>query len=181
MERLTRASLCLIAFCCLAAQPLGRACANGLSGEWVRWHGRSYRLAEQPLSDRMPELRSATHFVALPTAREAAHQGYLAQWQLDDDRLYLQDVTAWVCADAAGKQDCRPVSIRSLFGAEAKAPWLADWFSGVLHLRLDRTSCGPADDCASLPGQVRLTMKSGKLTRIENIAEAASAAPASSR
>lgn len=155
------------------------ACASTPRGEWLLWHGRSYAIAEEPLADHLPDLRSAAHFAALPTPAGSAQPGYFAQWQLDDDRLYLQAVRGWRCGGRAVANRCEAVTVRALLGASANPPVLADWFSGVLHLRLDRTSCGAADDCSHLPGQVRLTLQRGKLTRIENLAEAAPAAATS--
>lgn len=167
--------------CCLGAQAWAAPRAANPAGEWVRWHGRSYLLTEQPLADRIPDLRSAAHFVAPPGDGAPATRGYVALWQLDDDRLYLHDIQAWRCAESSLPSRCTPLTLRDLFGPVASAPLLADWFSGELHLRLDRESCGPGDDCASLPGNVRLTLKAGKLMRIENTMEATPAAASSRR
>lgn len=171
-----RASPWIVLVFCLASTAATMLHATTPASNRLDWHGREYVTVDAPLDPYLANLRSAPHFLSQPR-REAA-PGYVARWQLDNDRLYLLEVVAWVCPPAQGS--CRAVELVDLFDATAKAPWLADWYTGQLHLVLDRASCRLIDQCQAVPARVRVTLKAGKVTLIENLGDADPAGTAAS-
>lgn len=138
--------------------------------ERLEWHGKAYALLSEPLEQRYPDRQARPRFMPAPL-RAADDRGYVGSWRLEDDRLYLVDIDTWLCADAAAATgDCRRATLAELFGATQGGQVFANWYSGELIM----------PDGALLPGDgtgygaphertIRITLKAGKVTRIETI------------
>lgn len=139
--------------------------------ERLEWHGKNYELRSEPLEQRYPDRVARPRFMPAPLREAGADRGYVGSWRLEDDRLYLVDIDAWLCADAASRAaDCRRATLPELFGAAQGKPVFADWYSGELTfpdgalLHRDGTSYGALHERT-----IRITLKAGKVTRIETI------------
>ena len=146
--------------------------ATAQQAERIEWHGKAYLLFTQPLEQRYPDRQQRPSFMVAPLTRAANNaRGYIGSWRLEDDRLYLVDIQAWFCKEGAtGSADCRKVTVPDLFGDGAKAPVFADWFNGELTLpdgALLRRA--PLEYGASYQRTIRITLKGGKVTRIQTV------------
>lgn len=148
--------------------PLGLLHATVSPPEQLEWHGKTYSLATQPLEQRYAGEQVRPRFMRAPLVKAGGDRGYIGHWQLEDDRLYLQDIESWLCSDGAVlKTDCRKVTLNDVFGGGTKAPVFAEWFNGDLVL----SSQEPMRE-AAYRQTIRITLKAGKVTHIEMIGNA---------
>ena len=138
--------------------------------ERLEWHGRTYEVVGDPLAQRYAG-RERPRFMPAPLrAAGDDERGYTGRWRLEDDRLYLVDIDTWLCLDAAVYVgECHRATLPELFGVAPGKPVFADWYSGELVLP-DALSSRPRERT------IRITLKAGKVTRIETIDEAQPAA-----
>ncbi|MGO4701844.1 hypothetical protein [Dyella sp. 2RAB6] len=139
--------------------------------ERLEWHGRTYAVLGDPLAQRYAG-RDRPRFMPAPlhTATDE-ERGYSGRWRLEDDRLYLVDIDSWLCIDAAVYAgECHRVTLPELFGVAPGKPVFADWYSGELVLPPDALSSRARERT------IRITLKAGKVTRIETVDEAQPAA-----
>jgi hypothetical protein len=152
--------------------PLGLLQASAQQAERIEWHGKAYLLFTQPLEQRYPDPRQRPSFMVAPLTRAADNaRGYIGSWRLEDDRLYLVDIQAWFCKEGASAHaDCRKVTVADLFGDGATGPVFADWFNGELTLP-DGAPLrqAPLEYGSSYQRTIRITLKGGKVTRIQTI------------
>lgn len=136
--------------------------------ERLEWHGRMYDLANAPLEQRYPEGQGRPRFRAQPAQEGDTGRGYAGRWRLEDDRLYLVDIDAWLCGDGGTSETaCRRATLAGLFGPTAGQAVFADWFTGELVLsnsQPPRSARGGQDGRA-----FRITLKSGRVTYIETL------------
>lgn len=147
------------------------AYAMPLHTERLEWHGKTYELLSEPLEQHYPDRQARPRFMPAPLRAAGDERGYVASWRLEEDRLYLVDIDTWFCAAATVRSvDCRRATLAELFGTAPGGEVSADWYSGELIL----------PDGALLPGDragygaphertIRITLKAGKVTRIETI------------
>lgn len=134
--------------------------------ERLEWHGRTYELKSDPLAQRYAG-RERPRFMPAPLrAASDEERGYSGRWRLEDDRLYLVDIDTWLCLDAAVYVgECHRATLPELFGVAPGKPVFAEWYSGELVL---------PDAPSSRSGEraIRITLKAGKVTRIERVGPA---------
>lgn len=69
------------------------------------------------------------------TMSSANWRGYIATWEIADDKLYLNKVESWLCDGATTKDECKQVQLVVLFSDKViSGRVLADWFSGELRV-----------------------------------------------
>jgi hypothetical protein len=95
--------------------------------------GTAYRLAISPIESffrQHPERRPA-----FEAPDSSVWRGYVAEWAIEDGRLYLVRLTAWL-RDESTASSLREVGLESIFpggAATGDGRVLADWFSGELE------------------------------------------------
>lgn len=149
---------------CLAFAPWPSPASPSVP-ERVEWHGKSYVLLSEPLEQRYPSGSGRPRFRLLPGSDGgAAGRGYTGRWRLEDDRLYLVDIDTWLCGEAGtAEASCRRATLPGLFGATPGKPVFAEWFTG--ELVLSEAALPPS----ALARTIRITLKAGKVTRIERV------------
>lgn len=139
--------------------------------ERLEWHGKTYALFGEPLEQRYPDRAARPRFMSVPLDPAGTDRGYIGSWRLEDDRLYLVDIDGWLCAEAAvSSADCRRANLAELFGTARGTPVFAEWYSGELVLPDGDPLPGmETGDSALHERTIRITLKAGKVTRIETI------------
>ena len=100
--------------------------------EKLIYKGDEYKLTVEPL---YPYLENkGIKFISPSTA---CWRGYVASWLIEDDKLYLTDLKAYLLKEGFGndyvcKSDCKEVGLDYLFPNQEKV--FADWFSGLLRI-----------------------------------------------
>jgi hypothetical protein len=102
--------------------------------DWIIYKGSKYPLLCNPL-ESLYENQARPKFMTGPGERSSGNQrGYQATWKLDDNRLFLISIAAWICEPESSK-NCRPVELEKLFGNKYQhGKVFADWYSGELRL-----------------------------------------------
>lgn len=133
--------------------------------ERLEWHGRTYDVLGDPLAQHYAG-RERPRFMPAPL-RSATddERGYTGRWRLEDDRLYLVDIDTWLCIDAAVYAgECHRATLPELFGVAPGKPVFAEWYSGELVLP-------DAVSSRAMERTIRITLKAGRVTRIETVDE----------
>ena len=61
-------------------------------------------------------------------------RGYIATWEVENQRLYLRDIQSWLCP-RQNEARCRKVTLASLFPGKVRDGRVsADWFTGELRI-----------------------------------------------
>jgi hypothetical protein len=105
----------------------------------LRYRGELLRIFTLPLETLPPERRRSF----MPTGNSANWRGYVALWEIRDDRLYLADIRGSICnapvdpgakVKACGAHHYGTCALRdartSDFSAGSEEPIFADWFTG---------------------------------------------------
>lgn len=74
------------------------------------------------------------NFMVMPFIRSTGNwRGYIATWEIEDSKLYLKKVDAWLCKET--KESCKRVELADLFpGKVAGGRVAAEWFTGDLRV-----------------------------------------------
>ena len=94
------------------------------------YEGERLPLFSNPLESYFSAEHPRPNFNSMNTAN---WRGYVATWQIEDGRLYLADLQAWLFEkDPEGKQRRREVGIHEIFPASQNKIF-ASWFTGWLR------------------------------------------------
>ena len=96
------------------------------------YKGNEYELASEPL---YPYLKGTG--IRLVQISTACHRGYVAEWLVEDDKLFLTDFNAFIPnkdtdKNWVNKDEIEEVGLEYLFPNQDKV--FAEWFSGVLRV-----------------------------------------------
>jgi hypothetical protein len=81
-------------------------------------------------SDKRPDFRIGPN-----TSSSANWRGYVATWEIADNKLYLTKVASWLCVVFGEPSTCKQVELLDIFPTEvADGKVLADWYTGVLRV-----------------------------------------------
>jgi len=100
--------------------------------------GAQHMLFSEPLEAYYSDYRPRPSFAPGNTAN---WRGYIASWEIRDNRLYLSGIKAEVC-DRAGPQGWRcdkrhPIGLKDLF-PKGNGMVFAEWYSGTLRVPLGK-------------------------------------------
>lgn len=111
------------------------AFATGQEADRIIYEGKEGPLFSNPLEDYYANGRKRPNFMVKPFVRSSGNwRGYVAAWRIDDGKLYLINIDAWLCAGNT-ERSCKPVALRQIFPGRVKdGRVLADWFSGELRI-----------------------------------------------
>lgn len=102
------------------------------------YNGKTYDLLANPLEDFYGEDESKRpEFWFAPYTKNSGNwRGYVATWEIIDDKLYLRKIDSWFCRPSIRtKNGCRRVTLRDLFGKKVfDDKFFALWFSDKLHV-----------------------------------------------
>jgi len=98
--------------------------------------GKTYDLYSNPLHSYYGEDWQPAFWVAPNTQSSGNWRGYIAAWEIINDRLYLTKIDSWFCnRRIRTKSGCRRVTLRDLFGAKVIGGKVAaTWFSDELRV-----------------------------------------------
>lgn len=61
-------------------------------------------------------------------------RGYVATWEIDNNKLYLREIKAWLCPGST-EESCKKVTIESVFPGKVRDGRIsAEWFTGKLRI-----------------------------------------------
>jgi hypothetical protein len=98
--------------------------------------GKFYKLYSNPLEDYYGKKKRPQFFVE-PNAKNSGNwRGYVATWEIINNRLYLTKIDSWFCNNRMikTKNGCRRVVLQNLFGTKVNNKVAASWFSGSLRV-----------------------------------------------
>jgi hypothetical protein len=95
--------------------------------ERIVYEGTEGFLFTDPLETYFTNDNPRPEFVAPHTA---CWRGYIGEWEIKEDTLYLKDIKAWMRDDQGVRS---PVSFDKVFPGKAK-PLKAEWFTGTLRI-----------------------------------------------
>ncbi len=96
------------------------------------YKGNEYELASEPLNVYLKGTG-----IRLAQISTACHRGYIAEWLIEDDKLFLIDFNAFIPNNETdknwvSKDEVEEVGLKYLFPNQEKV--FAEWFSGVLRV-----------------------------------------------
>jgi hypothetical protein len=101
------------------------------------YNGKIYDLYSNPLEDfyRANKSKRPKFWVAPNVMSSGNWRGYVATWEIIDDKLYLTKIDSWFCRSSTqAKNGCRRVTLRDLFGTNViDGKVFASWFSDKLQ------------------------------------------------
>jgi hypothetical protein len=99
-------------------------------------NGKTYDLYSNPLESFYGEDWRPAFWVAPNTVSSGNWRGYVATWEIINDKLYLTKIDSWFCnRRIRTKSGCRRVMLRDLFGAKVvDGKVAATWFSDELRV-----------------------------------------------
>lgn len=118
----------LLILCLLGAVA---AYATGQEPDRIIFDGKQRELFSNPLEDYYANGKRRPRFMIEPLTTSSGNwRGYVATWQIDDGKLYLTDITAWLCNGATVKS-CKKVTLNQIFpgkvqGGKVFAAWYSD-------------------------------------------------------
>lgn len=114
------------------------AMATGQEADVMVYKGEARALFSNPLESFYErKANKRPNFWVKPNTTSSGNwRGYVASWEIIDNRLYLTKIDSWFCGPGIkGKDGCRPVKLADLFGAKVvQGKVLASWFSGELRV-----------------------------------------------
>lgn len=114
------------------------AFATAQAPDVLIYNGKTYDLFSNPLEDFYGEDESKRpkFWVAPDTMSSGNWRGYIATWEIIDDKLYLTKIDSWFCRPSIRtKSGCRRVTVRDLFGGKVvDGKVFASWFSDKLRV-----------------------------------------------
>ncbi len=150
----------------------------------IVYRGSRYALFANPLEAYFSAANPRPAFLMLSTANR---RGYIAEWEIADDRLFLVALTGKVRLESmpipseggarhphwhAGDCGDGPFFLTDLFPQGGPVP--ADWYTGVLKLPVGRMAKYVHAHYASrYESYIFLTITQGRLTNVEQIDGAA--------
>ena len=75
------------------------------------------------------------NFSTSPGVRVTSNwRGYVANWEVEGDTLYLVGLDSWICKDLR-PENCKRADLKELFGEKLRDGKVkADWFTGELRM-----------------------------------------------
>lgn len=114
------------------------AFATAQSPDVLIYNGKTYDLFSNPLEDFYGGIESKRpkFWVEPNTMSSGNWRGYVATWEIVDDKLYLTKIDSWFCRPPIkNKSGCRRVTLRDLFGKNVvNGKVFASWFSDKLRV-----------------------------------------------
>jgi hypothetical protein len=95
--------------------------------ERIVYEGTEGSLFTNPLESYFTRDNPSPEFVAPHTA---CWRGYIGEWEIREDTLYLKDIKAWMRDDQGVRS---PVPFEKVFPGKTK-PLKAEWFTGTLRI-----------------------------------------------
>lgn len=130
----------------------------------IIYKGRYYPLMTNPL-ESFYEGKTRPRFFFAPGYRSSGNfRGYIATWEILENRLFLVAIDTWICeSDIA--ESCQRVDLRDLFGKKYRDGRVeANWYSGDLRLANGRILRDPWTGYAAIfEHEIMLTVKSGRM------------------
>lgn len=124
--------------------------------------GEALTMRSFPLRAYLDIVKPAVNFVSPHTA---CWRGYVGEWELCHDRLYLQDLKARVMVHGVE----RPALLTDFF-PEAKGKVFAHWFSGELRIPVGRRIHSAASRYnPQFEQEIVLTVKAGVLLEEQRV------------
>lgn len=114
------------------------AFATAQAPDALIYNGKPYDLFSNPLEDFYggDESKRPKFWVEPNTMSSGNWRGYVATWEIIDDKLYLTKIDSWLCRPSIRtKSGCRRVTVRDLFGGKVvDGKVFASWFSDNLRV-----------------------------------------------
>ncbi len=123
----------LIALVVLSFLPAA-AYATAQVPDIITYEGKKRPLMTNPLESFFKE-GERPEFQTSPGVRVTSNwRGYVANWEIEDDTLYLVGLDSWICKDL-GPENCKRADLKELFGEKFRDGKVkADWFTGDLRM-----------------------------------------------
>jgi len=98
----------------------------------INYQGKQYPLFSNPLDSYFNEHNPRPDLKALSTAN---WRGYIAEWEIEDNALYLDNLRGWIDGDhrTYAVNACE-IGIENLFHGVFNGPVKATWFPGTLRI-----------------------------------------------
>ncbi|MBN2500503.1 MAG: hypothetical protein JXB38_07005 [Anaerolineales bacterium] len=93
--------------------------------------GKQYPIYTEPLE---AYFRLGNRRPAFRSPHTGLWRGYVANWKIETERLYLVGLEAWL-GDISGEGPLTQAGIEVLF-PDANGPVMADWYSGGLRVQM---------------------------------------------
>ncbi len=101
------------------------------------YDGKTHHLSSNPLEDFYDGSKRRPKFWVLPNGMSSGNwRGYVATWEIIDDKLYLTKIDSWFCGSSIRTQNgCRRVTLHDLFSKNViDGKVFALWFSSNLRV-----------------------------------------------
>lgn len=112
--------------------------ATAQEPDMLIYNDKTYDLFSNPLEDFYSQNKSKRPKLWIePNSTSSGNwRGYIATWEIIDDKLYLSKIDSWFCNwRIRTKTGCRQVTLRDLFGAKViDGKVLASWVSERLRV-----------------------------------------------
>lgn len=112
------------------------AFATAQAPDVLLYNGEKKHLFSNPLEDFYESgKRERPKFMIEPmTISSGNWRGYIATWEIENGKLYLREIEAWLCAGQS-EADCRKVTLESIFPGKVRDGRVsAEWFTGELRI-----------------------------------------------
>jgi hypothetical protein len=140
------------------------ALATAQEPDVIFYKGQKQSLYSNPLEAYYSDGRKRPNFMIAPdTIRTSNWRGYIATWEVKDNKLYLTDIDSWI--------DGRKATLEHLFGDKYQNGGIeATWFSGKLRIpdgkRLQYVHMGYG---SVYERDIILTVEAGEITKTVTI------------
>ena len=123
----------IVSLCCVSF-----VFATGQAPDRLSYDGKDYMLFSNPLETLYQKDKSKRpKFMSYPNDSSSGNwRGYVAHWEVANDKLYLTAVDSWLC-DASIKTDnhCRAITLADIGGEKTEGTKIfVSWFSGELRV-----------------------------------------------
>lgn len=112
--------------------------ATGQAPDKIIYEGKKFDLFSNPLEALYANDKSKRpKFMSIPNGSSSANwRGYVASWEIADNKLYLTAIDSWFCEPSILTENhCRAVTVDDIVGKEVDGKsFFATWFSGELRV-----------------------------------------------
>lgn len=112
------------------------AFATAQAPDVLIYKGEKKHLLSNPLEDfyEMGNRKRPKFMVEPFTISSGNWRGYVATWEIENDRLYLREVKAWLCP-GPNEASCKKVTLEGIFPGKVRDGRVsAEWFTGKLRI-----------------------------------------------
>lgn len=114
------------------------AAATAQAPDLLIYNGKTYDLFSNPLEEFYNKNKSKRpkFWVEPHTVSSGNWRGYVATWEIIDDKLFLRKIDSWFCKPSIRTENgCRKVALSDLFGKRfIDGKVFASWFSDKLRV-----------------------------------------------